>query len=142
MARLNAVRVVATYDQSLSDSNNIEGFTPSGGSPLADNVPGIGSLYFYVGTNPEYSRGQPRHDANGGLSFAGYPQVRYTQEMCHADSLTWLIANYEGQVTASLRTIGTTYASYNCELTFEYTLRENRPDWYRVIWVFTLVEAL
>ena len=142
MARHNEVRVAATYDQTLSDSDNIEGFTPSGGSPATFNIPGVGSVYFAVGMIPQYSRGEFRLDPNGGSSFAGLEQVRYLQKMCHADSLVWLIANYEGQVTAQVRTIGTTYAEYNCELRFEYVAIENRPNWFEVTWIFALVEAL
>ena len=140
MVRVNDVRVAATYDQSLSDSDNIEDFTPTSGSTF--RYPGVGDLYFCLSTNPEYSRGELRIDPSAGSTFAGLQQVRYRQPLCHADSLAWLISNYEGQVTAYLRTISTTYATYNCELRFEFTLLDTRQDWYEVTWIFTLVEAL
>lgn len=140
MTRVNGVQVAATYDQTLTDADNIEDFTPSSGSTF--RYPGIGDLYFVLDGIPQYTRGQLRIDPSGGSSFAGLAQVRYRQQACHADSLSWLITNYEGQVTATLRTISTTYADYNCELRFEFSALDNIPDWYEVTWIFTLVEAL
>ncbi len=140
MPRHNSLEVRATYDQTLGDTYNIEDFTPSSGGTF--NLPGVGSVYFAVATHPEYSEGQARYDPNAGQSFSGYAQVRYLQPMCHADSYVWLIANYRGQVTANLRTSGTAYARYNCQLRFETNKITNRPDWISVVWVFTLIEAL
>ena len=140
MPRFNSVEIRATYDQTLGDTYNIEDFTPSSGSTF--NLPGIGSVYFAVGAHPVYSEGQQRIDASAGESFAGYEQVRYTQPMCHVDSYSWLKSNYRGQVTAYLRTDGTTYARYNCNLRFEMSTIETRPDWVSVEWIFTLIEAL
>ena len=140
MPRHNTVEVRATYDQTLGDTYNIEDFTPTSGTTF--NLPGIGSVYFAVKTMPDYSPGQLIIDPNGGSSYVGYPQSRYIQEMCHVDSLVWLRANYEGQVTAYIRTEGTTYARYNCQLRFEFSEFNRRVDWYTVTWIFTIVGAL
>lgn len=140
MTRFNEVRLKASYDQTLTDSDNIEDFTPSSGEQ--DRLPGIGLVYFYVATNPEYSRGEAVNDANAGVQYLGMAQVRYTQQACHIDSFSWLETNYEGQVTAYIRTRGTGYARYNCQLRFEWQDRVDRPDWGIVTWIFTIVEAL
>lgn len=140
MARHNEVQVASGYDQTLSDADNIEDFTPSSGSQF--RIPGVGLVYCAVISDPDYTPGQPRIDPNGGFSYVGYPQSRYTQPMCHVDTLSWLRTNYEGAVTCNIRTQGTTYAEYNCQLRFEYQKLANRPDWYSVTWIFTIIEAL
>jgi hypothetical protein len=140
MARHNDVRLAATYDQTLSDSDNIEDFTPTSGETF--NIPGVGEVYCGVSTMPSYTAGQAIYDASGGVSYIGYPQSRYTQPMMHVDTLSWLRTNYEGQVTAYIRTDGTTYARYNCQLRLQETNLQNRPDWKQVTWIFTIIEAL
>jgi hypothetical protein len=141
MARHNAVRVAVGFDQDpLSDSDNIEGITPSSGETF--NVPGVGSVYAGVRRNPTHSYGQRRIAADGSASYAGNAQSRYTQSLCHVDTLADLISTYEGPVTANIRALGTTYAEYNCWLRFEYQEIANHPDWFDVEWVFTIEEAL
>ena len=66
MARHNDVRLKASYDQTLTDSDNIEDFTPTSGEQF--RVPGVGQVYFAVGSDPDYSPGQPRIDPNAGFS--------------------------------------------------------------------------
>lgn len=140
MTRFNQVRVKANFDQDpLSDSDNIEGFTPTGGSPQKFKLGQAGMVYFGV-TPREYSQGQARFDPTGAQAFAGFQTVTYTQPGCHPDAYAWLVSTYQGQVTCSLPTDGTTYAEYNAFLRFE---KSNREDgWYEVRWIFTLIEAL
>lgn len=141
MTRLNTVEVKATFDQTLGDSFNIEGFTPLTGSPETLHIPGIGDIYIWVDGEPVYSEGQQRIDPNAGVSFVGYEQVRYTTSQMHIDSFDWLIDNYRGQVTAFIRRRGTTYARFNCELRFEQQASQ-RKNFPQVTWIFTLIEAL
>jgi hypothetical protein len=138
---LNSIQVASGFDQTLTSSDNIESLTPTGGSPQQRNVPGVGLVYFYVNGDPQFSEGQRRISADAGVSFAGFEQVRYTQSFMHADSLAWLRDNYRGQVTANLRTDGTTYANYNCRLDFEIAERFAN-NWRRVVWAFTIIEAI
>lgn len=139
MTRFNNVRVKATFDQSLSDADNIESFTPTGGSPQKFKLAQAGMVYFGVAQR-DYSPGQSRFDPTGAQSFAGFQTVAYTQPTCHPDAYAWLVSNYQGQVTAYLPTDGTTSAVYNAMLRFE---RASRDDgWYAVTWVFTLIEAV
>lgn len=143
MTRLNAVQIQSGYDQSLSDSDNIEGFTPSGGSPQTIKVSKAGNVYIFVDGDPDYSRGQPRINANAGFSYVGYKQVRYRVPRIHVDSLAWLIDNYQGQVTARLRTDRTTYANYNCELSIpDSEIRKTGINKREAVLVFTIIEAL
>jgi hypothetical protein len=139
MARFNNVRMKANFDQSLSDSDNIEGFTPNVGSPQKFKLGQAGMLYFGV-TQREHSDGQSRFDPNGAQSFAGFQVVTYTQPACHPDAYAWLVSNYQGQVTVYLPTEGTTAARYNAFLRFEKSRRED--GWYEVRYIYTLIEAL
>lgn len=139
MTRFNNVRMKTGFDQTLSDSDNIEGFTPTGGNPQKLKFGQAGMVYFGL-TQREYSPGQSRFDPTGAQSFAGFPTVTYTQPGCHPDAYAWLVATYQGQVTVYLPTDGTTYARYNAILRLEKTPRED--GWYSVRYVFTLIEAL
>lgn len=141
MARHNDVRIIAGFNQDpTADGDNIEDITPSSGSTF--NIPGVGSVYYAVSTDPDFSLGQDRYSPVPSSSRAGYKQVRYNQPMCHKDALKYLLDTYEGAVTAYLKLDGTSYADYNCWLRFEYQKLQNRPEWYDVTWVFTIVEAL
>ena len=141
MTRLNTVEIRATYDQTLGDAYNIEGFTATGGSPQTLHIPGVGDVYTYVDGEPLYSEGQERIDPNAGTSYVGYEQGRYNTPQMHIDSLQWLIDTYRGQVTAYLRKRGTSYARFNCQLRFE-SQESQRKNYPQVTWVFTLIEAL
>ena len=141
MPRLNTVQLKATFDQSLSDSDNIEGFTATGGDPQTLNIPGIGDVFIYVDGEPLYSEGQERIDPNAGVSYVGFEQVRYNTPQMHIDSLEWLIDNYRGQVTANIRKRGTPYARFNCQLRFE-NQESQRKNYPQVTWIFTIIEAL
>lgn len=141
MTRFNSVQVASGFDQTLTDSDNIEDFTPSTGSPKPEYLAGVGAVYCWVDGHPkEYSRGQKR---NGfpSLSFAGWKRVVYNQPRMHVDTLTWLEANYEGLVTVNLRTSGTTYSQWNAHLSFEIVekIAYNRCS---VDWIFLLEEAI
>lgn len=139
MTRFNNIRMKATFDQTLSDSDNIEGFTPTGGSPQKFKLGQAGMVYFGL-TQREYSEGQPRFDPTGTQSFAGFETVTYTQPACHPDAYAWMVSTYQGQVTVYLPKDGTTYATYNAMLRLE---KSNREDgWYQVRYVFTLLEAI
>lgn len=139
MTRVNNVRLKAGFDQTLSDSDNIEGFTPTGGDPQKFKFAQAGMVYFGL-TQREYSQGQARFDPTGAQSFAGFQTVTYTQPGCHPDAYAWLVSNYQGQCTVYLPTDGTTSARYNAMLRLE---KSNREDgWYEVRYVFTLIEAL
>lgn len=139
MARFNNVRMKAGFDQTLSDSDNIEGFTPTGGSPQKFKLGQAGMVYFGL-TQREYSEGQSRFDPTGAQSFAGFQVVTYTQPACHPDAYAWLVDTYQGAVTVYLPTDGTTSARFNAYLRFEKSLRED--GWYSVRWRFTLIESL
>lgn len=140
MPRFNDVQVASGYDQTLSDSDNIEDYTPASGEQF--RLPGIGLVYCAVGSDPDYSPGQLRIAADGTSSYVGFPQSRYMQDMCHVDTLSDLRTNLEGAVTANIRTQGTTYAEYNCQLRFEWQKRQDRYEWYTVTWIFTIIEAI
>ena len=141
MARLNSVQLRSGYDQTLGDAYNIEDFTPNTGDPQTVKVSKAGNVYIWVDGEPEFSDGQPRVDPNAGFSYVGYQQSRYTTPQMHIDSYNWLKTNYQGTVTAYIRTEGTTYARYNCQLRFESqaSARHNFPQ---VTWIFTIIEAL
>lgn len=140
MTRFNNVRVKATFDQALTDSDNIEAFTPNTGSPQKVKAAQAGMVYFYVGER-EYSEGNARLDINGGESFDGFQTVTYKQAACHPDSYAWLIANYRGQVTASFPLDGTTYDDFNCLLRFTKRPSQVVDGWYEVLWQFTILET-
>lgn len=139
MARYNDVRLKANFDQTLSDSDNIEGFTPTGGNPQRFKLGRAGMVYFGV-TQREYAEGERRFDINGGESFAGVETVVYIQPGCHPDAYAWLVSNYRGQVTVYLPKDGTTSARYNALLRFQKDLKDD--GWYSVRWLFTLLEQL
>ena len=139
---LNTVLLAASFDQTLTDSDNIESFTPSGGTPKTVNIPGIGSVYCYVNTAPQYSEGQERFTPTSGSVFVGFKQVTYSQSVMHRDTLTWLKANYRGQVSVNVTLDGTTYSDWNAYLRFNHDVDDGR-EWFRnVQWVFTLVEEI
>lgn len=144
MPRLNSVQMQSGWDQSLSDSDNIEAFTPSGGSPQTIHVSKAGDVYIFVDGDPEdYSRGQERISGNAGFSYVGKQQVQYKIPRIHVDSLAWLIDNYQGQVTVQMRTDRTTYASYNCWLTIpQQNIRKLAMNFREALMVFTIEEAL
>lgn len=139
MTRYNDVRIRAGWDETLSDADNIESFTPTGGSPQRFKLGAAGMVYFGV-TQREYSQGQSRFDPTGAQSFAGFQTVTYTQPGCHPDAYAWLVDNYQGQVTVYLPTDGTTSATYNAILRLEKSPRDD--GWYSVRWVFTLLEQI
>lgn len=141
MTRLNNVQVAAGFDQTLSDSDNIEGFTPTGGSPQQWKAGRAGMVYFAI-FERDYSEGQPRIDFAAGESFDGFQKVTYRQPGCHPDAYAWLVSNYRGLVTAHLPLAGTTYADYNCKLTFQRRPSQAIEGWYEVSWVFTIIEAI
>lgn len=138
--RFNTVRVKANWDQTLTDSDNIEGFTPNTGSPLQVDSP-VGNVYIFVDGLPEFNRGAPIYDASAGTTYIGMQTVTYTTPQMHMDTYAWLETNYEGQVTAYLRTNSTTYARYNCQLRFQYSPSDRRT-FFTVKWIFTIIEAL
>lgn len=139
MARYNDVRVKAGFDQTLTDSDNIEGFTPSGGNPQRFKLGRAGMVYFGV-TRREYREGQSRFSPTSAESFAGFQQVVYVQPGCHPDAYAWLYDTYRGQVTCYVPLDGTTYSRWNAYLRFERSLRDD--GWYEVRYIFTLIEAL
>lgn len=139
MVRYNDVRLKAGFDQTLSDSDNIESFTPNTGSPQQFKLGRAGMVYFGV-TQREYSEGQQRLSPTTAESFAGFQTVTYVQPGCHPDAYNWLKTNYRGQVTAYLPADGTAYSTWNAYLRFEKSLKED--GWYEVRWRFTLVEAI
>lgn len=143
MANLRDIRIAATYDVALGSLTNIEDLTPSGGSPKTRHIAGYGDFYFFIDETPYpgYSRGEQRIDASAGQAFAGFEQVRYVQSHMHVDSYAWLKTNYEGQVTAYIRTTGTSYTRYNCQLRFEDEPSASGGAWLRVTWIFTVIEA-
>jgi len=143
MANLRDIRIKAGYDEALIDLDNIEDLTPTGGSPQTRHISGYGDFYFFIDETPypDYSRGEQRIDAEGGVAFAGFEQVRYVQSHMHVDSYAWLKTNYEGQVTAYIRTSGTGYTRYNCQLRFEDDDSTQGGAWRRVTWIFTVIEA-
>lgn len=139
MTRFNNVRIAAGFDQALSDSDNIEGLTPTGGSPQKFKLGQAGMVYFGV-IQREFNPGQPRFDPTGAISYAGYQTISYIQPRCHPDAYAWLRATYQGHVTANLPSDGTTSAEYNAYLRFEHSF--NDDGWYTVRWIFTLIEAI
>src|SRR5688572_4959145 len=98
MTRYNDIRLKANFDQALSDSDNLEGFTPTGGSPQRFKLGRAGMVYFGI-SQREYSEGQSRFDINGAEDFSGHKVVTYTQAGCHPDAYAWLVSTYRGQVT-------------------------------------------
>lgn len=140
MVRYNSVQVATGYDQSLSDSDNIESFDPST-SNFAPNFPGVGVLDIWVDGDPQYSRGQDRFDPSAGFDQAGFEQVIYNTPRIHVDAVAWLIANKQGQVTANLRLEDTTYVAYNALLRFR-VVGIGIGDWRSLDWIFTLIEAI
>jgi len=141
MPNLNTILVAADFDQSLTSNDNIESFTPNTGNPKPFKAARAGMVYFAV-SERVYSEGQERIASDGSVSYAGFPQVVYTQPACHPDSYTWLITNYRGQVTCQVCTDGTTYSQYNASLRFKKEASPVKIGWYQVRWIFTLVEAL
>jgi hypothetical protein len=141
MVFYNEVRVAAGLDQTLSDSDNIEAFTPNTGNPQRFKAGRGGMVYFAV-SQRVYSEGQARFDLNGAQSFSGKRTVNYTQPGCHPDAYEWLVANYRGLVTCNVPQDGTTYDEWNAWLHFEKSPSNDRPGWYSVRWVFTLIEAI
>ena len=141
MIRLNAVELKATFDQTLTDSDNIEGFTATGGDPQTLHIPGVGDVFIYVDGEPQFSEGQERIDPSGSVSFVGYPQTRYITPQMHIDTLEWLIGNYRGQVTANIRKRGTSYTRNNCDLRFE-SQESQRKNYPQVTWIYTIIEVL
>lgn len=139
MARYNEVRMKAGWGKTLSDSDNIEGFTPNVGSPQRFKLGRAGMVYFGV-TQRDYSEGQARFDPSGAQSFAGFQTVTYIQPGCHPDAYAWLVDTYRGKVTAYLPTDGTTSATFNAYLRFTKSLRED--GWLEVRYHFTLVQSL
>jgi hypothetical protein len=142
MARWNSVRLKANFGQTLTDSDNIEGFTPTNGKTV--RLPGVGAVYCYVDTTPDYSQGKARVDMAGGVSYSGLESCTYTQPRMHRNSLTWLRSNYQGQVTVYLTKDGTSYARYNAYLEFSQNPRinANAGDWFdNVEWKFFLIGA-
>jgi hypothetical protein len=139
MSFLNQVRVASGFDQSLTDSDNIESINPSG-NPLTIHIPSIGDVYCVVNSTPLYSEGQARLSPDAGQSFAGNQQVTYTQPRMHKDTLSYLRANLRGQVTCNVSLDSTTYSEWNARLTFQSDPLQN--GWFTVRWIFTLIEAL
>lgn len=142
MARLNSVRVKASYDQTLTDNDNIESFTPNTGNPKQIWVNrGVGAVYVFVEGEPEYNEGEPVIDPYAGQDHMGFKTVKLVSPQMHVDTYAWLVANYRGQVTAYLRTDGTTYARYNCQLSFSQQ-SSGRANYPQVTWEFTIIEEL
>jgi hypothetical protein len=121
MAFYNQIRIKAGFGETLSDSDNIEAFTPTGGSPQKFKA-GNGGMVYLAASERVFSEGEPRYHPDGSVSFAGFQTVTYTQPGMHPDSYAWLIANYRGDVTCYVAKDGTT--------------------WYSVRYIFTLLEAL
>lgn len=141
MTFFNNVKIKAGFDQTLTDAENIESFTPNTGSPQQFKAGRGGMVYFAVAER-DYSEGQERLDPDGGSSFAGFKQVRYIQHGCHPDAYDWLVTNYRGQVTCSVPLYGTTYTTWNALLRFTKEPSDERDGWYKVTYIFTLVEAV
>lgn len=141
MARYNHIRIKVGFDQTLTDSDNIESFTPTGGSPQKFKASHGGMVYLAAGERV-YSEGEPRYHPDGSVSFAGFETVTYTQPGMHPDSYAWLIATYRSDVTCYVATDGTTYARYNARLRFEKSPSQAVEGWYSVRYVFTLLEVL
>ena len=141
MARYNDVRVKAGFDQTLTDSDNVEGFTPTGGNPQRFKLARAGMVYFGL-TERVYREGEERLHPDGSVSFVGLETVTYEQPGCHPDAYAWLISNYRGDVTCYVPRDGTTYARYNARLRFEKSPSQIMAGWYEVRWIFSLVEAL
>jgi hypothetical protein len=137
----NTVLLAATFDQTLTGSNNIESLTPNTGNPKPFKASRAGMVYFAV-SERVFSEGQERLSPNGSVSYAGFPVVTYTQLAMHPDSYEWLIATYRGQVTVSLALDGTTYSTWNARLRFVKTPSSTKRGWYAVQWVFTLIEVV
>lgn len=144
MTRLNTLQMASGWDQSLSDSDNIEGFTPTGGSPTRIHVSIAGDVYIFVNGDPEdYSRGQEVFDAAGGFGHRGKKRVDFKLPRIQVDSLAWLYDNYVGQVTARLRTDRTTYATYNCRMVIpQSTIRIVGRNHRDAVMQFFIIEAL
>jgi len=143
MTRFNSIQVAANFDQSLSDSDNIEGFTPNIGSPKTIHIHGIGDLYCYLDAFPEYSEGQSRLDFSTAQSFAGFQMVAYNQARMHRDTLAWLKTNYRGAVSVNLTLDGTTYSDWNAYLRFETSDKVEGMHWFiDVKWIFQLIEEI
>jgi len=141
MTRLNSVQLRTGFDQTLGDAYNIEGFTPNTGNPLTRHISKAGDVYIWVEGEPVYSPGQERFSPNPSMSTAGLEVVQYTTPQMHIDSYDWLYTNYSGMVTANIRTRGTTYARYNCQLRFK-NQDSQLKNFPQVTWIFTLIEAL
>jgi hypothetical protein len=142
MAQWNSVRLKANFGQTLTDSDNIEGFTPTNGKTV--QLPGVGAVYCYVDTTPDYEQGDPRGALSQGISYSGSKRVVYIQPRMHRNSLAWLRSNYQGQVTVYLTLDGTSYARYNAILEFTRNPRinANAGDWFdNVEWKFFLIGA-
>lgn len=139
---LNTVLLAATFDQTLTSSNNIESITPTGGSPKTVHIPGIGDVYCYVLNAPLYSEGQERFDLNAGSGFAGFKQVTYTQQVMHRDTLAYMKTTYRGQVSVNVTLDGSTYSDWNAYLRFQHDVDDGR-EWFRnVRYIFTLIEEI
>ena len=144
MARLNGLQMASGFDQTLSDSDNIEAIIPNIGDPQTIKVSKAGEVYVFVDGDPEsFSRGQERTDPNAGFSYVGCQQVRFLLPRIHVDSLDYLFENYQGPVTARLRTSNTTYAPYNCQLSIPKNgIRKVGINVRAALLAYTIIEAL